>query len=124
MQLIPKALRARMLANDRNLPNDIDPVPVVKLFAPGGAATWLLTELDSNDQDRAFGLSDTGGALNSVIYAYRKSLRSISGLATLSNAIRPLSRNFNSRFTPQPHGKPALFQPLKHGSRTPAATQH
>ena len=63
MQLIPKALRARMLANDRNLPNDIDPIPVVKLFAPGGAATWLLTELDSNDQDRAFGLSDTGGAL-------------------------------------------------------------
>jgi len=52
-----------MLANDRNLPNDIDPVPVVKLFAPGAAATWLLTELDSNDQDRAFGLSDTGGAL-------------------------------------------------------------
>ncbi|MGA3341139.1 MAG: DUF2958 domain-containing protein [Methylocella sp.] len=91
MQLIPEALRARMLANDRNLPNDADPVPVVKLFAPGAAAT---------------------------------SLRSISGLATLSNTVRPLSRNFDSRFTPQPHGKPALFQPLKHGSRTPAATQH
>ena len=63
MHLIPEALRARMLANDRNLPNDIDPVPVVKLFAPGAAATWLLTELYLNDQDRAFGLSDTGGAL-------------------------------------------------------------
>ena len=63
MQLIPEALRAHMLANDRNLPNDIDPVPVVKLFTRDGSATWLLTELDSNDQDRAFGLSDTGGAL-------------------------------------------------------------
>jgi hypothetical protein len=63
MPLIPEALRARLLANDRNLPNDADPVPVVKLFTPGAAATWLLTELDSDDQDRAFGLSDTGGAL-------------------------------------------------------------
>ena len=27
MHLIPEALRARMLANDRNLPNDIDPSP-------------------------------------------------------------------------------------------------
>jgi hypothetical protein len=63
MHLIPEALRARMLANDRNLPNDDDPFPVVKLFTPGAAATWLLTELDSNDQDRAFGLIDTGGAL-------------------------------------------------------------
>ena len=63
MPLIPEALRAHMLANDRNLPNDIDPVPVVKLFTRDGSATWLLTELDPNDQDRAFGLSDTGGAL-------------------------------------------------------------
>jgi hypothetical protein len=63
MQLIPEALRAHMLANDRNLPNDIDPVPVGKLFTRDGSATWLLTELDSNDQDRAFGLSDTGAAL-------------------------------------------------------------
>jgi hypothetical protein len=63
MPLIPEALRAHMLANDRNLPNDIDPIPVIKLFTRDGSATWLLTELDSNDQDRAFGLSDTGGAL-------------------------------------------------------------
>jgi hypothetical protein len=34
--------------------------PVVKLFAPWGAATWLLTELDPDDPDLAFGLCDLG----------------------------------------------------------------
>lgn len=34
--------------------------PVVKLFCPWGAATWLLTELDPQDPDVAFGLCDLG----------------------------------------------------------------
>jgi hypothetical protein len=34
--------------------------PVVKLFCPWGAATWLLTELDPEDPDIAFGLCDLG----------------------------------------------------------------
>lgn len=34
--------------------------PVVKLFCPWGAATWLLTELDPEDTDSAFGLCDLG----------------------------------------------------------------
>jgi len=93
MQLIPEALRARMLANDRNLPNDADPVPVVKLFAPGAAATWLLTELDSNDQDRAFGLSDTGGAL-------RLGYLSLSEIASIN---KPLGHpvEYDPSFVPQ-----------------------
>ncbi|MBK1967808.1 MULTISPECIES: DUF2958 domain-containing protein [Brevundimonas] len=36
-----------------------DPVPVVKLFSPVGAATWLATELDE-DGDTLFGLADLG----------------------------------------------------------------
>jgi Protein of unknown function (DUF2958) len=60
MDLIPQALRERMLANDRNLANNDDPIPVVKLFTPDAGATWLLTEIDSDDRDRAFGLSDLG----------------------------------------------------------------
>ena len=35
-----------------------DYVPVVKLFAPAGAATWLITEC--NDDGLAFGLCDMG----------------------------------------------------------------
>ena len=34
--------------------------PVVKLFCPWNAATWLLTELDPEDPDIAFGLCDLG----------------------------------------------------------------
>ena len=33
---------------------------MVKLFTPDAGATWLLTELDPADQDRAFGLCDLG----------------------------------------------------------------
>ena len=36
-----------------------DPVPVLKLFNPLGAATWLATELGEDD-DTLFGLADLG----------------------------------------------------------------
>ena len=34
--------------------------PVVKLFTPDGGCTWLLTEIDPDDPDIAFGLCDLG----------------------------------------------------------------
>lgn len=34
--------------------------PVVKLFCPWNGMTWLLTELDPEDNDIAFGLCDLG----------------------------------------------------------------
>lgn len=37
-----------------------DPLPVVKLFTLDAHATWLLTELDPEDGDTAFGLCDVG----------------------------------------------------------------
>ncbi len=55
--LITNDQRARMLANGR-MPSH-DHVPVVKLFNPCGAATWLATELDE-DGDILFGLADLG----------------------------------------------------------------
>jgi hypothetical protein len=33
---------------------------VVKIFTPDGKSTWLLTELDSNGENLAFGLCDLG----------------------------------------------------------------
>ena len=36
-----------------------DPAPVLKLFNPCGASTWLATELDRDD-DTLFGLADLG----------------------------------------------------------------
>ena len=56
--LITEEERIVLLANGReSLENpDFDPAPVVKLFTPDAGATWLLTEIDPDDHDHAFGL--------------------------------------------------------------------
>jgi hypothetical protein len=53
---------AVLLTNGKRSLEDegFDPVPVVKLFTPDAGATWLLTEIDPGDLDRAFGLCDLG----------------------------------------------------------------
>ena len=60
--LITAEQRIVLLANGReSLENpDFDPAPVVKLFTPDAGATWLLTEIDPDDPDIAFGLCDLG----------------------------------------------------------------
>jgi hypothetical protein len=60
--LIPAVFRERLLANGARSTagEDIDPVPVVKLFTPDANATWLLTELDPDDPTLAFGLCCLG----------------------------------------------------------------
>lgn len=61
-ELITREQRALMLAHGVRSAagEEIDPQPVVKLFTPDGACTWLLTELDPEDPDVAFGLCDLG----------------------------------------------------------------
>lgn len=44
----------------KGTPDEIDFAPVVKLFNPCGAATWLLTEIDPGDETVAWGLCDLG----------------------------------------------------------------
>jgi hypothetical protein len=66
MKLLTKELREKLLANGREQAKvkgtkaEKDFWPVVKLFYPAGAATWLLTELDPEDEDIATGLCDLG----------------------------------------------------------------
>ena len=61
MKLFTNAQREQLLRNGQaSRERDIDPPPVVKLFTPDANATWLLTELDPQDADRAFGLCDLG----------------------------------------------------------------
>ena len=57
MILLTPQIHARLLAN--GLKPDVDHAPVVKLFNPVGAATWLASELDE-DGDTLFGLADLG----------------------------------------------------------------
>lgn len=66
MRLIPPEQIAALRANDRkrlaamaagaSIP---DPVPLVRLFNPCGAASWLAVEL-ARDGDTLFGLADLG----------------------------------------------------------------
>jgi len=64
--LLTKANKEKLLDNGnkqlqlRGTDECIDFMPVVKLFMPCSAATWLLTEIDPEDQDIAFGLCDLG----------------------------------------------------------------
>lgn len=66
MKLLTKTIRDRLLANGeaqdpvRGTEDEIDFKPLVKLFNPCGAGTWLLTELDTDYPDIAFGLCDLG----------------------------------------------------------------
>ncbi len=61
-KLITDEQCAQLLANGRrSIENDdFDPLPVVKLFTPDAGATWLLTEIDPDEHDHAFGLCDLG----------------------------------------------------------------
>lgn len=60
MKLLTAQQRAALRANaEKGAQPSFDPVPVVKLFSPVGAATWLATELDA-DGDTLFGLADLG----------------------------------------------------------------
>ncbi len=67
MNLTIEEQRTRMLDNGlANAPrggsgeHEYDHLPVVKIFCPWGGATWLLSELDRQDPDIAFGLCDLG----------------------------------------------------------------
>jgi len=86
MNLITETLREKLLANGRqSLDNDnFDPLPVVKLFTPDAGATWLLTEIDPDDHDHAFGLCDLGQGFPELGYVSLAELQSVRGRLGLS----------------------------------------
>ena len=65
MTLLPPDIAAALQSNARAAQlaeltsSPVDPVPLLKLFHPLSAATWLATELD-DDGDTLFGLADLG----------------------------------------------------------------
>lgn len=79
--LLTPEVAERLRANARL--REPDAVPVVKLFNPAGAGTWLATELDE-DGDTLFGLADLGFGcpeLGSFSLAELQALRLPFGLA-------------------------------------------
>lgn len=68
MKLLTKELTEQLLKNGRlrnkhsaeGLGAEPDFLPVVKLFTPDAQCMWLLSEIDPDDPDIAFGLCDLG----------------------------------------------------------------
>lgn len=80
-KLITDTQRAQLLANGLRTIEDenYDPLPVVKLFTPDAGATWLLTEIDPDDEDRAFGLCDLGQGFPELGYVSLAELQTVRG---------------------------------------------
>ena len=81
MKLITAQQRKRLIANGEASMMDpnFDAAPVVKLFTPDAQATWLLSEIDPDEQDRAFGLCDLGMGTPELGYVSLSELASIRG---------------------------------------------
>lgn len=81
MKLLTDAQRRELTANGERSAagEEIDPRPVVKLFTPDAGATWLLTELDPSDPDRAFGLCDLGLGCPELGYVSLAELGAVRG---------------------------------------------
>ena len=81
MKLITEDIKAKLLANwcDQNDEHK----PVVKLFNPAGAATWLITEMNSENNDILFGLCDLGMGFPELGYVSLKELESVKVFAGL-----------------------------------------
>lgn len=66
MKLLTSTQHQKLIDNGRRqatvkgTPGEFDFEPVVKLFNPTGAGTWLLTEIDPSDETVAWGLCDLG----------------------------------------------------------------
>jgi hypothetical protein len=90
MKLLTKAIETKLASNGaatRAAQNDGKPEPdhkpVLKLFNPTGAATWLITESDPDNPDVLFGLCDLGmdcAELGSVSLAELANFRGRFGL--------------------------------------------
>jgi hypothetical protein len=86
--------RFLLLASGRESLNnpDFDPAPVVKLFMPDAGATWLLTEIDSDDHDHAFGLCDLGLGMPELGWVSLQELATVRGRLGL-----PIERDLHFR---------------------------
>lgn len=77
MKLLLENHRTQMKANF--LDETVSHAPVVKLFCPWGAATWLLYALPPDDPDMLLGLCDLGLGFPELGYVSLTELESLRG---------------------------------------------
>ena len=68
---------------------DFDPKPVVKLFTPRWCARWLLTDVDSECPQRAYGLCDLGDGRPYIGYVSLRDLDDVHGKIKFTVAADP-----------------------------------
>ena len=82
MELLTQQQREQMIANGRvnaGREETEDFAPVVRLLCPWSDAVWLLTELNPQDPDIAFGLCDLGHGFPELGTVRLSELESIEG---------------------------------------------
>ncbi len=80
--LITKPQKQRLLANgisSNEAQGEIDHLPVVKLFTPDAGCTWLLSEIDPENPDIAFGLCDLGLGFPELGYVCLSEIHALRG---------------------------------------------
>lgn len=86
MKLLTQSIKEQLLRNGiyraeliERGQSDIDLMPVVKLFTPDAGCTWLLTEIDPDEPDMAFGLCDLGLGFPELGYVLISELEAVRG---------------------------------------------
>lgn len=86
MKLLTEEIREKLLRNgeinDVRMMLNQEPInfkPVVKLFTPDAQATWLLTEINPDYPDEAFGLCDLGLGYPELGYVQLSELEALRG---------------------------------------------
>lgn len=80
------------LCSDTQDKTDFDPAPVLKLFTPEAGATWLLSAIDREEHDHAFGLSDLGLGFPELGWISLQELATVRGRLGL-----PIERDWSFR---------------------------
>ena len=86
MKLLTNDIREKLLRNGRSRMqlgqegrDEPDFSPVVKLFTPDAGCTWLLSELDPEEPDIAFGLCDLGMGYPELGYVRISEIQAVRG---------------------------------------------
>ncbi|MFY8162654.1 MAG: DUF2958 domain-containing protein [Brevundimonas sp.] len=74
MKLILPSMRARLIKAWRT-----SGPPLVKLFVPWNAGTWLISEIDPDDPDLAFALCDLGVGSPELGYLHIPEIEAVRG---------------------------------------------
>ena len=72
-------VHALLAANRQQMKNGSEEQPVVRLFTPLSRGVWLLSQIDANDLDKAFGLCDNGDGHPELAHVSLKDLFSRFG---------------------------------------------